>query len=277
MKKPATNLRQQINKRYTALFVSFLMLAAGPSSAADDESDIEMWGIEMIDPNEMVSGDAVVGINFRAEKDVLDLNAVYVYFTDEPFRTIKAQLTTVDGRYLFEADPTPSPETSLKGQWRRLELKHRIEEGDFSAERPLNAAFLNKNYNLDREIAILVTDGNHRAFPVRWGVECKTEIIRIRVNAEGADAYYIKLKEDKKGELIKCDEASEKSLFKFDHNCDMRWQDIPYLAQNSNKIGEIQIIRKRGATYDESIPVNIGTPETQSAPVSQECDFQEKP
>jgi hypothetical protein len=294
MKKPAINMRKRINKRHTALFVPLLMLTAGQSPAQNDESDIAMSGIEVIDPNEMVSGGAVVGINFHAKEDVFDLNAVYVYFTDEPSEFIKAQLTTVDGRYVFEADPT-HPTENLKGQWRRLSLKHRFEENGSKVERPLNAAFLNENYNkengnkdgdedLDREIAILVTDSNHRAFPVRWGVKCETEIIRIRVNAEGADAYFIKLddRDDRNDDepdatLVECDEASEKSLFKFDHNCDMRWQDVQYLAQNSATKGEIQIIRKRGATYDESIPVKIGTPESQSVPTLQNGGDQEKP
>ena len=118
----------------------------------------------------------------------------------------------------------------------------------------------------DREIAILVTDSGNpkKLFPVRWGNACATGHVRIRVNAEGADAYVVSFKEKPKGALARCIAASDKSQFKFDYNCDMRLEDM-------QKLKVLQVIRKRVATYEKPIPISLVAFDKETANSGQSC------
>jgi len=252
----------------SAIFMALaatLILIVQSSAAQDSELDtLTMDGTLAIDPNERISGQATVGINFYKEDEKFDPDTVWVYFEDKPIGELKTQVTTVDGRYVLSASAMPREDSDLSGSWRRLQLRQK------DTKEPLSTGFLKKNYNEDdedREIAILVTDENNRAYPVRWGTGCATNDVRIRVNAEGADAYFVSFdNENSKAELRKCDRASDKTQFKFDHNCDMRLQDI-------DELDEVKIIRKRGATYETAIPVRISVPRHMSiANASRECD-----
>ena len=218
------------------------------TTCAQDLVELTMLGEETIDPKERISGNAAVGINFvglAANDDASGkkIGSVYAYFYDEPVAPLRTQLTTVDGRYFAEFDTSFSG--NLKGKWANLRLKLRT-------DRPLSTEFLEQNYDRDREIAILVTDSSSpkKFYPVRWGDPCATDLIRIRVNAEGADAYVVSFQDKPKGALSRCSEASAKSQFKFDYNCDMRLQDI-------QKLKTLQVIRKRGATYEKPIPITL--------------------
>jgi len=241
-----------------AFLCAAILLNMGVSIAQDE---LIMQGIEQIDPNERISGDAVVGVNFINGEIEFDPNDVLVYFDVMPVGPITTKLTTVDGRYLFSATSKEKPvvpETKIG----HLVLEKKDPENPENAI-PLDAAFLTENYNKnseDREIALLVKDEENRIFPARWGYPKEkqwdpeeTTLVRIRVNAEGADAYFIRFDENDKGKLVPCDKASQSSQFKYDHNCDMRWQDMKEIANE----GTLQIIRKRGATFETSIPVNI--------------------
>lgn len=222
-----------------------------PVANGQDLVQLTMVGDETIDPKERISGDAAVGINFilpgdmggSGEKAEFDTAAVYAYFYDEPVAPLTTQLTTVDGRYFAEFDT--SYNGSLKGKWANLQLTLRNEQ-------PLSTDFLKENYDPGQEIAILVTDSGNpkKSFPVRWGTNCATDDIRIRVNAEGADAYVVSFKGKPKGSLTRCVAASEKSQFKFDYNCDMRLEDM-------QRLKVLQVIRKRGATYEKPIPISL--------------------
>ena len=236
-----------------------------PTASAQDAVQLTMVGDETIDPNERISGDAAVGINFVLP-DVdggsrttakFDIDAVYAYFYDEPVAPLRTQLTTVDGRYFAEFRTSYSG--SLKGKWAKLELTLRTEQ-------PLNTGFLGQNYDHDREIAILVTDSGNpkKLFPVRWGNACATGHVRIRVHAEGADAYVVSFKEKPKGGLAPCIAASDKSQFKFDYNCDMRLEDM-------QKLKVLQVIRKRGATYEKPIPISLVAFDKETANSGQSC------
>ncbi len=242
-----------------------LALSAGlaPAQESGDASTdpLPMVGTESIDPNERISGQATIGINFFKEGDQFDPDAVWVYFEERPTGALKTQVTTVDGRYVFSASATPPSSPDLSGRWRRLQLSQ--EDG----KKPLSTGFLRKNYDEDSEIAILVTDGANKAFPVRWGTGCATDYVRIRVNAEGANAYFVSFDNNEgKAEIRQCTKASSKTQFKFDHNCDMRLQDI-------EKLANLKIIRKRGATYEKPIPINISAPpDAPTANASRDCD-----
>lgn len=222
---------------------------------AQEPVQLTMEGEETLDPKERISGDAAVGINFilpgngggSGKKSGLQLDAVYAYFYDEPHGVLQTTLTTVDGRYFAEFETSYSG--NLKNDWAKLTLTRK--DGQ-----PLNTDFLERNYDKDREIAILVTDSSKpaKSFPVRWGEPCATDKVRIRVNAEGADAYVVRFVEkpggNRKGTLARCAEASDKSQFKFDYNCDMQLADIAELET-------LQVIRKRGSTYEKPIPIAL--------------------
>jgi hypothetical protein len=284
MKKQAIEMRWLRD----ALLCAAIMLSMDVSVAQDP---LVMQGIEKIDQNERISGDAVVGVNFinkckidesdpkricendevdPKRIDEFDPESIYVYFGVKPKNPITTKLTTVDGRYFFSAETNETPPIPEKG-WRQLTLKKVVLKNKVDDEPiPINAPFLEKNYNKDgedrdKEIALLVSEkrddaeGEIRLFPARWGgKQEETGYLRIRVNAEGADAYYIRLEDGNKdkGKLLPCDKASEKSQFKYDHICDMYWRDVQTLAEN----GLIQIIRKRGATFETPITFSIAAP-----------------
>lgn len=236
-----------------AVLASAIVLA--PAAPAQEPVELTMEGEETLDPKERISGDAAVGINFilpgggsgSGKNSELELDAVYAYFYDEPHGVLQTTLTTVDGRYFAEFETSYSG--IRKDDWAKLTLTRK--DGQ-----PLNTDFLEQNYDKDREIAILVTDSSTpaKSFPVRWGEPCATDEVRIRVNAEGADAYVVRFVENPggkpKGALARCDEASDKSQFKFDYNCDMQLTDMLQLET-------LQVIRKRGSTYEKPIPIEL--------------------
>ena len=241
-----------------AVLASAILLA--PATNAQEPVRLTMEGQETLDPKERISGDAAVGISFvvpddqggTGKKPKLDIGVVYAYFYEKPLGVLQTTMTTVDGRYFAEFETSAS--SIRKNAWAELTLK-------LKGGKPMSKSFLEDNYDRDREIAILVTDSGDpdnriakKSFPVRWGRPCATDEIRIRVNAEGADAYVVRFLENSngkpKGALARCDEASEKSRFKFDYNCDMRIEDMQQLKA-------LQVIRKRGSTYEKPIPIAL--------------------
>ena len=248
-----------------------LSSALSPAQDSDDESIVLIvTGIETIDPKERISGDATVGVNYlhkrkddsEEEEDIFQ--NVWAYFEKKPTGNLKTQVTTVDGRYLFRGTTPTKALPNLKGKWGMLSLER-------TDNKPLSVAFLKGKYDRRSDIAVLVTDHENYAFPVSWGKD-KSDAIRIHVNAEGADAYFIRYGPCKnEAELRKCATASEDSQFKFDHNCDMRVEDIGKLMKVNS---EVQIIRKRGATFDKSITVKISVPppNPDATDSSKDCD-----
>lgn len=228
-------------------------MVLAPAADAQEPVKVDMLGEEYLDPKERVSGDAAVGISYLVPDgqggagEEADIGVVYAYFYDKPYGDLQTTLTTVDGRYFAEFETSAS--RIRKDAWAELTLK--LKDG-----KPLSTDFLEDRYDRDREIAILVTDSSTpaKSFPVRWGEPCATDTIRIRVNAEGADAYVVRFvkqgDEKPKGALARCDEASGKPQFKFDHNCDMRVEDMQQLE-------ELQVIRKRGSTYEKPISIAL--------------------
>lgn len=245
------------------LYLAAVLVFAANSAYCEEVVELTMTGIEIIDPNEPISGGDVVGVSLIKNKAAYDKNdieydleAVFVHFTNIPSGPLQATLTTVDGRYNFTATPKcPHANMTESTKWVHLELE---EEKKGS----LNAGFLKRYFsNSDLGgIAILVTDDLGTIYPVLWGNPDESEDLdlEVRVNAEGADAFYIRYT-DKDGKetarQIQCEEASKRSGFKFDQYCRMAWEDAKRLGR-TNKDG-VPIIRKRGATYEPSIFVKI--------------------
>jgi len=246
------------------LYLAAVLVFAANSAYCEEVVELTMTGIEIIDPNEPISGGDVVGVSLIKNKAAYDKNdieydleAVFVHFTNIPSGPLQATLTTVDGRYNFTATPKcPHANMTESTKWVHLELE---EEKKGS----LNAGFLKRYFsNSDLGgIAILVTDKLGTIYPVLWGNPDESEDLdlEVRVNAEGADAFYIRFEDKDKdkeiGRPIQCEEASKRSGFKFDQYCRMAWKDAKKLGRTND--GRVPIIRKRGATYEPSILVKI--------------------
>jgi hypothetical protein len=244
------------------LYLAAVLVFAANSAYCNEVVKLSMTGIEIIDPNEPISGEGVVGVTlnknkseYEKDKNEYDLKAVYVYFTNIPSGPLQATLTTVDGRYNFSATPKcPHKDLAESTKWAHLELKKEESE-------PLDVGFLERYFS-DEDlggIAILVTDDLGTIYPVLWGKPEMSEDLdlEIRVNAEGADAFYVRFEDKDKeiGRPIQCEEASKRSGFKFDQYCRMAWKDAKKLGRTND--GKVPIIRKRGATYEPSIFVKI--------------------
>ena len=177
------------------LYLAAVLVFAANSALCNEVVELSMTGIEIIDPNEPISGEGVVGVALNKNKTEYDLKAVYVYFTNIPSGPLQATLTTVDGRYNYSATPTKCPQKDLpeSTKWAHLELRNEKSE-------PLDVGFLERYFS-DEDlggIAILVTDDLGTIYPVLWGKPEMSEDLdlEVRVNAEGADAFYIRF-EDK--------------------------------------------------------------------------------
>ena len=248
------------------LYLAAVLVFAANSAYCQEVAELPMTGKESIDPNEPISGGDVVGVNLikaADDKNKYDLEEMYVHFNDTniPYGSLEVTLTTVDGRYNFIAERCLPPNMPKSTEWARLALKNEKNES-------LHAGFL-KRYFSDEDlggVAVLVTDKNGTKFPVLWGKpppgKPKDLDLEIRVNAEGADAFYIRYTNEDGEETarqIQCEEASKRSGFKFDQYCRMAWEDAKKLGnQPDNKDNKgVPIIRKRGATYEPSIFVKI--------------------
>ena len=239
------------------LYLAAVLVFAANSAYCNEVVELSMTGIEIIDPNEPISGEGVVGVTLNKNKNEYDLKSVYVYFTNIPSGPLQATLTTVDGRYNFSATPKcPHQGMAESTKWAHLDLKKENTE-------PLAVGFLERYFS-DEDlggIAILVTDDLGTIYPVLWGKPEMSEDLdlEVRVNAEGADAFYIRFEDKDKdkeiGRPIQCEEASKRSGFKFDQYCRMAWKDAKKLGRTND--GRVPIIRKRGATYEPSILVKI--------------------
>ena len=189
-----------------------------------------------IDPAERVSGGATLGVAFfdaqGGPKSPVPLDAVYALLSRPPETALEVELATVDGRYV--ATFTSDPGDATVG-WVELGL-------------PLAPEHLKllSGYSLD-EIALLVRDAKTGAvYPVSWGRPQKAAFVRVYINAEGASAFFVTGGARRK--IVACEQASERSSFKFDRICDIPEEDVR--AQN-----QVQIMRKHGADF--STPLNI--------------------
>jgi hypothetical protein len=240
-----------------ALLCAAIMLSMDVSIA---QEPLVMRGIEKIDSKERISGNAVVGFSYKGGCDKsFNPNGYRVYLSamdaGPPKKlTLTVQVTTVDGRYVFGAK---KPDVVMNGSWRTLALERKIEKTtDNKVEYvSLDTEFLN-NYN-DEQRAIVVSDDVGRVYPVVCGCQKKSQEIRIKVNAEGADAYFPKIVDGKKRKLVPCTRVDQGSTFKFDHYCDIGEHDM-------KNVENYPILRKRGATFDNPIEVRTVLPKANS-------------
>ena len=189
-----------------------------------------------IDPEERVSGSATLGVAFvdpqSDPKSPVPLDAVYALLSRPPKAALEVQLATVDGRYV--ATFASKPDDATVG-WVMLGLVL-----------PAEHMKLLSGYSLD-EIALLVTNGKTGAvYPVRWGRPQTTNVVRVYINAEGANAFFVTGGARRK--IMTCAQASDRSSFKFDRICDIPADDVR--ADN-----QVQIMRKHGADF--STPLNV--------------------
>lgn len=213
-----------------------------PALATDE---LVLKGVEVIDPQERISGGAVTGVSFGdtgPTGKVVVNNDLWAFFGgvgDAGISEVRVQVTTIDGRYLatFNSEIQDPP---IKG-WRQL--KPDIEHGKFLS-----------NYSTDK-IAVLVTSetpgGDAVNYPARWGL-CDLKEVQVFVNVEGADAIFEALGDDGQWQHHACRNAGKKS-FKFDRICSV---PVSHFREYDN----VEILRKRGARYARSIVVRVPVP-----------------
>jgi hypothetical protein len=253
MKKQAIEMRWLRD----ALLCAAIMLSTEVSVA---QESLVMRGIEQIDSKERISGNAVVGFSYKGGcGESFDPNGFRVHLNamdaeSAEYLTLTVQVTTVDGRYVFGAEEqvVVMDDTLL-----HLALEKKIENATDKKDEyvSLDTEFLN-NYNNEQR-AIVVSDEHGRVYPVDCGCQKGSEEIRIKVNAEGADAYFPKIVEGDKRKLVACTRVERGSTFKFDHYCDLGVHDM-------RGVEKFPILRKRGATFDNPIEVRTVLPKANS-------------
>ena len=222
-----------------SLFIPLWLLcvsAFGQGVAENAVSVLDMrTTAEFLDSEERISGGAIVGALFYDPADKLRLDAAYVYFSEAVSEKLEMQLATVDGRYLVTFDYMP---TAPVAGWVRLNLSLS------------NPEFLSQ-YDLS-EIALLLANAETGvAYPIRWGKRAQASFVRVYINTEGANSYFVTFDTAKnRFSTRSCTKASTRSSFKFDRLCDVPVGDV--LANN-----EIEIIRKRGAGFGTPIRVSV--------------------
>ena len=255
MKRQALDMKWE--REWHLVLCKAILLSMEVSIAQDP---LVMHGIEQMDSKERISGNAVVGFSYKDGcGESFDPNGFRVRLSvmdaESPENlTLTVQVTTVDGRYVFGAEKhNVVPDNS----WRDLELKKKIENTTDTKDEyvSLDTEFLN-NYD-DEQRAIVVSDEHGRVYPVDCGCEKRSQKIRIKVNAEGADAYFPKIVEDDKRKLVPCTRVEQGSTFKFDHYCDIGEHDM-------RNVENYPILRKRGATFDNPIDVRTVLPDANS-------------
>lgn len=219
------------------------------------------------DPDERISGNAVVGATFIDGSARADVNAFYVYFSRPPTLPFEIQLATVDGRYLASytgaswVQSTPSPQNGgpaclppvggPSGKWREptadtcagspfcgwVQLKLELGDDDQPPTVELN------------ELAALVRDSSDQTYVTSWGACREQNTVRLYVNSEDTQAYFL-TKDDSTRD---CAIASSRSGFKFDRVCDVSIEDIID--------DKVYVMRKRGAGFSEPIEINVIAPE----------------
>jgi hypothetical protein len=190
---------------------------------------------EFLDKQERISGGAVVGVAFIGPDDFVNLDDAHVYFSEPVDKPLEMQLSSVDGRYV--ATFVFKPEIPVSG-WAHLKLN--LQHADFLTDYKLN------------EVALLMTNAESGTiYPVRWGAEEGTKVVRVYVNTEGAKSYFVAYDSaSERWKTVSCKVASSRSSFKFDRVCDVPHEDV--LANN-----DIEIIRKRGADFGTPLTVNV--------------------
>lgn len=206
------------------------------SQEAPDPGPMNMETVlEFVDPNERISGGAVVGLVLYDAADEKSLGQIQAYFTAPVSEPIVMELATVDGRY--RAKLKYDPVGPMLG-WRTLSLN-------------LDKSSILDGYDV-QELALLMTvQSTGQAIPLRWGKRGRTDTVRVSLNSEGAYAYFA-VPDEKKGRAVAraCTPASKRSSFRFDSLC-----DIPIDIVSDKQ--SVLIIRKRGADFGKPITLDV--------------------
>lgn len=188
---------------------------------------------EFVDPDERISGNAVVGLAYLGEADGVGTGVLYAFLDAPPKGELTLQFNGIDGRYRLEAKYDSPPSGAGPVPLNLGALSHRN---------------LLVGYDTGRG-AVLLSDSDGRRFPVRWGSGERPASIRVYVNAERAEAFFFR--QDPAGrQLVLCQTPpSVTPPFKFNRVC-----DVP-AAQFA--AGPVQIQRRLGSRRLEPIVVDI--------------------
>ena len=197
--------------------------------------------VEIVDPEERISGNAATGIVLMHADDAIGHDRLWAYLSEPVAKKLKLKISSVDGRYYAEVDYETNEQ---KPGWVALDLSLRA----FS--------FLESNYGEPlSEIAALLSDADGpRFYPVRWAarhepagtpppVPKDDDPIRLYMNTERATAFVVV-----GGNPAYCRNASSMSGFKFNAICDMSLGDIKDSAggDGGGLVSSIEVFRRAG-------------------------------
>jgi hypothetical protein len=196
--------------------------------------------VEVVDPQERINGDAVVGATYVDGDNHVNPTAVFAYIGSKPVGKLTLALVAVDGRYIVNVD-YPPPAGS--GGWVRLVL-HDGKKNNLEGN-------LARYDNSASQIAASLTDAAGNLYPLRWASGQGSDLVRFYINSERTDAFFFHdTGEGRKLEL--CTLAPGSAPFKFNRLCDVPASN---LAQ-----GQFEIQRRFGARRMPPIPVSLVVP-----------------
>ena len=232
-----------------------LLQAAGAQVAAPAIARLSPAAppLEVVDPEERISGNATTGLVLVDTGDVIGHDRLWAYLSPPVADKLELKLSSVDGRYYAEVAYAPPPASE---GWVALDLSLR----EFS--------FLENNYKDPlNEIAALLSDADRpRFYPVRWAgrhaaaagrppkAPTADDTLRVYMNTERATAFVV-VDDDP----AYCDDASTVSGFKFNAICKLKLGDItsPSSDGDGHVASAIQIFRRAGVRSLQPVTLDV--------------------
>lgn len=221
--------------------VCLALVAAGLGAAAQAQpAPLAPTSVkEFVDPDERISGNAVVGVAFIDDGDAIATGQLNAFIDAPPTGDLTLEFNGMDGRYRVQAIYDAS---SLRAGGIGVvplqlgNLQHPQLLGNYTA----------------REGAVLLTDAAGTRYPVRWGAGGRTGIVRIYLNAERTEAFFYE--QTPAGRKTVMCEAPQSLTppFKFNRICDVPAGQLA--------TGPVQIQRRFGSRRMEPVTVQLAAP-----------------
>lgn len=212
----------------------YLMAVAAPASA--QSAPLAPTSVrEFVDPDERISGGAVVGIAFVTPSDRINPALLYAFLDEQPSGELTLEFNGIDGRYAIRATYDDSGLANGVGVV-ALQL------GQLSYDKLLD------KYSSDNA-AVLLSDAAGRRYLVRWGSAERAPEVRVYLNAERAEAFFFAQTTEGRKMVMCRTPSSPTPPFKFNRICDVPAEQLA--------AGPVQIQRRFGSRRMEPITLVV--------------------
>ncbi|MES9971884.1 MAG: hypothetical protein ABW092_17760 [Candidatus Thiodiazotropha sp.] len=222
-----------MGRRFAIVYICLLACVFDYSHASDAHLLKHSFIEEFIDSKEQISGNSTLGAIYFSEKDQVREDRLYALINKSTTGNLVLRINSIDGRYSSEIHyKLESPTVG----WVQLEFptQHR----DFV-----------RKYSTSELAGLLMDINQQRLYPLRWGSDERSKVVRLYINSERARAYFI-YKENGKKRITYCKKPSRSSGFKFNSIC-----DVPLAA--ISKQSKLNIHRKFGVRTLDPISVEL--------------------